>query len=148
MFNGGAIGNLEFTEPARRTTETMAHVLIVDDSPTDVHAMRNALEEEGYEVSVADSASAGLETAKTRHPDLILMDVVFQGMSGFQVTRRLVRDPETSNIPVVLVSSKDQESDRLWGLRQGAAEYLVKPIKAKVLLRTITEVLSKHGAQA
>ena len=82
----------------------MANVLIVDDSPTDIQAMRSALEGEGHQVAVAESAYTGLEAAKRDRPDVILMDVVFQGMSGFQGTRKLARDPETKDIPVIIIS--------------------------------------------
>jgi len=121
----------------------MAHVLIVDDSPTDLQSMQSALEEAGHEVSVAAAATEGLDAAKRQQPDLILMDVVFQGMSGFQGTRKLSRDPATADIPVVIISGKNQESDRIWGLRQGAAEYLIKPVKPKVLVQAVNDVLAK-----
>lgn len=123
----------------------MANVLIVDDSPTDIQAMKNALEGEGHIVAVAESAYDGLETARRDHPDVILMDVVFKGMSGFQGTRKLTRDPETRDIPVIMISGKAQETDRIWGLRQGAAEYLVKPVEARVLADAVTDVLARKG---
>lgn len=126
----------------------MAHILIVDDSPTDTHAMKTALEGAGYQVAVAENAALGLQMAKQLLPDAIFMDVVFQGMSGFQGTRKLARDPATANIPVVIISSKDQESDRVWGLRQGASEYLVKPVKAPVLLATLEQLLGPRDASA
>ncbi len=126
----------------------MAHILVVDDSPTDAHAMKTALDTAGYQVTLATDANAGLEMAKQLQPDLILMDVVFQGMSGFQGTRKLARDPETAAIPVVIISSKDQESDRVWGLRQGATEYLVKPVQPQILLSTVKQLLAQPGASA
>lgn len=126
----------------------MAHILIVDDSPTDTHAMKTPLEGAGHQVTVAENAASGLEMAKQLQPDMILMDVVFQGMSGFQGTRKLARDPDTANIPVVIISSKDQESDRVWGLRQGASEYLVKPVKSAVLLATLEQLLGPQSANA
>lgn len=119
----------------------MAKVLVVDDSPTDVRAMQDALEGAGHEVAVADTAGEGLESAKVTKPDLILMDVVFEGASGFQATRKLARDPATKDIPVIIISSKDQESDRVWGLRQGAVEYLVKPVDMQKLVETVSSVL-------
>lgn len=125
----------------------MANVLIVDDSPTDAQAMRNALEGDGHRVAVVESAAEGLETAKRDRPDVILMDVVFQGMSGFQGTRKLARDPETKDIPVIIISGKGQESDRVWGLRQGAAEYLVKPVRPEVLAGTVLDVLAGKGGE-
>lgn len=125
----------------------MAKVLIVDDSPTDARAMRMALEGDGHIVVVAESAQDGLETARRDRPDVILMDVVFQGMSGFQGTRKLARDPETKDIPVIIISGKGQESDRIWGLRQGAAEYLVKPVKPEILTGTVLDVLAGKGLE-
>lgn len=125
----------------------MANVLIVDDSPTDIQAMKTALEGEGHHVAVAESAYTGLEAAKRDRPDVILMDVVFQGMSGFQGTRKLARDPETKDIPVIIISGKDQESDRIWGLRQGAAEYLVKPVAPDVLSGAVADVLTRRAAE-
>lgn len=126
----------------------MAHVLIVDDSPTDIHAMRSALEEEGHEVSVSDSARDSLDVARETQPDVIIMDVVFQGMSGFQGTRKLARDPATSHIPIVIISGKDQETDRIWGLRQGASEYLVKPVHAAQLNRVVAGLLGTSASGA
>lgn len=124
----------------------MARILIVDDSMTDVHAIKTVLEGGGHEVVVADSAAVGLETARQRQPDLILMDVVFEGMSGFQGTRKLARDPDTAHIPIVIISRKDQESDVIWGKRQGALEYLVKPVKPKKLLDSVASALQTGRA--
>lgn len=126
----------------------MANVLIVDDSPTDIRAMKTALEDEGHRVTVAESAHDGLETARRDRPDVILMDVVFRGMSGFQGTRKLARDPETRDIPVIMISGKGQETDRIWGLRQGAAEYLVKPVAPETLIEAVAEVLARKGGVA
>ncbi len=123
----------------------MARILVVDDSQTDVHAIKTILEKGGYEVVVAESAASGLETARENQPDLILMDVVFEGMSGFQGTRKLARDPGTSHIPIVIVSRKDQESDKVWGRRQGAVDYLVKPVTPGELLGTVASVLRTRG---
>lgn len=123
----------------------MANVLIVDDSPTDTQAMKAVLESGGHRVAVAESAYDGLEAARRDRPDVILMDVVFQGMSGFQGTRKLARDPETRDIPVIMISGKNQETDRIWGLRQGAAEYLVKPVEPRVLTDAVTDVLARRG---
>ena len=119
----------------------MAQILIVDDSPTDVHSIRSVLQEGGYEVEVAETADAGIEMARQHTPDLILMDVVFDGMSGFQGTRKVARDPATRDIPVIIVSRKDQESDKVWGLRQGAVDYLVKPVRGKELLDSVQTAL-------
>lgn len=124
----------------------MAHILVVDDSPTDVHMVKSALEEAGHTVSVATSADEGIEQTRSLRPDLVLMDVVFQGTSGFQAVRKLSKEPDTASIPVVIVSGKSQESDRAWGLRQGAADYLVKPLKPKDLVEAVTKVLTSRGS--
>ncbi len=114
----------------------MTHVLIVDDSPTERHVLRTMLEKNGFEVSVAESGEEGIESAKVVKPDVILMDVVMPGLNGFQATRQLQKDVATKSIPVIIVTTKDQETDRVWGLRQGAREYIVKPA-------TEDEVVSK-----
>ena len=119
----------------------MAKILVVDDSPTELQAARSALEADNHIVITASTANDGIEAAKRDKPDLILMDVVFEGMSGFQGTRKLSREEETRGIPVVIISSKNQEADRIWGLRQGAVEYLVKPVPADKLRNTVNEVL-------
>src|SRR6185295_3527698 len=119
----------------------MARILVVDDSPTDLHLLRTMLEGGGYHVETVDNPADALNIAHDRPPDLILMDVVMQGMSGFQATRKLTKDPATAPIPVIIMSVKDQESDRIWGLRQGAVEYLVKPVRAKQLMETIEAAL-------
>ena len=116
-------------------------VLIVDDSPTEMAALTHLLKRHGFEVLGAPNADAGLDLARTRHPDLVLMDVVMPGLNGFQATRQLARDPDTSTIPVVMVSTKSQETDRVWAMRQGARGYLTKPIDERLLLQTIRQVL-------
>ena len=118
----------------------MARILIIDDSPTEIYVFKRMLEDNGYETFSANNAQEGLEKAKHEKPDLILMDVVMPGMNGFQATRRLARDPETAKIPVIMITTKDQETDRIWGLRQGARDYVVKP-------PTESEFLAKIKAQ-
>ena len=120
----------------------MAVVLIIDDSPTELHLFQNTLEKAGFETLVADSGEEGLKTAKTARPDCILMDVVMPGMNGFQATRKLTRDPTTSDIPVIMITGKDQETDKIWGMRQGAVEYLVKPVADKDLVNMINTVVA------
>ena len=119
----------------------MACILIIDDSPTESFALRRMLEENGYQVLIANSAEPGLALARQQKPDLILMDVIMPGMNGFQATRRLARDPATTAIPVIMVTTKDQETDRIWGLRQGARDYIVKPPVEAELLAKIKAVL-------
>ncbi len=120
----------------------MALILIVDDSPTEVHNMRSILERHGYQIASASDGGEAHEKARMMRPDLIFMDVVMPGMNGFQATRKLAADPETMNIPVVMVTSKDQETDRIWGMRQGAIDYLVKPVSAEQLLVKARQVLA------
>ncbi len=121
----------------------MPHVLIIDDSPTDVHVVSSMLEKYGFSISSAADAQSGINLAKKELPDLILMDVVMPGMNGFQATRSLSRDPATSSIPVIILSTKNMETDRVWGLRQGAKDYLVKPPNEKTLVEKIRGYLSK-----
>jgi twitching motility two-component system response regulator PilH len=120
----------------------MAVILIVDDSPTELHLFRNMLEKNGFETLIADSGEEGIRQAQARKPDCILMDVVMPGMNGFQATRKLTRDPNTSGIPVIMITTKDQETDKIWGMRQGAAEYLVKPVAEKQLVQKINAVMA------
>lgn len=121
----------------------MALVMIVDDSPTEVHVMKTALEKHGFETVSATSGSECITLAREMHPDLILMDVVMPDVNGFQATRTLNRDPATKSIPVVMVTTKSQETDRIWGLRQGAVDYLVKPVTATDLVAKAKEILSR-----
>jgi twitching motility two-component system response regulator PilH len=105
----------------------MARVLIIDDSPTDKLAIYSMLKKYGHNFLFADGGLAGIATAKEKQPDVILMDVVMPDVNGYQATRRLAQDKDTAHIPVVMVSSKTQESDRVWGMRQGARAYVCKP---------------------
>ena len=118
----------------------MSTILIIDDSPTELHLFQNMLEKNGFETLVADSGDDGIRQAATSRPDCILMDVVMPGMNGFQATRKLSKNPRTSAIPVIIITSKDQETDKIWGMRQGAVEYLVKPIAEKQLVDMINTV--------
>ena len=114
----------------------MATILIVDDSPTEAEVVRVMLESEGYSVLWVDTADKGIKTAEEKRPDLILMD-----MSGFQATRKLMRNPDTRDIPILMLTTKDQESDRAWGLRNGAREYFVKPPEKEALLAQIKALI-------
>jgi twitching motility two-component system response regulator PilH len=120
----------------------MAHILIVEDSNTERHIYKNMLEKHGFTAIVAESGEEGIEKAKQAKPDLVLMDVVMPGLDGFRATRRLVRDPQTAEIPVIIVSTKDQETDRIWGMRQGARDYLTKPVDENDLIKRINSALS------
>ncbi|MGD8810635.1 MAG: response regulator [Gammaproteobacteria bacterium] len=121
----------------------MALIMIVDDSPTEVHVLRQALEKHGYETVAASDGQECLSLAREVRPDLILMDVVMPGVNGFQATRTLTRDPETREIPVVMISSKSLETDKIWGMRQGAAGYLTKPVTEAVLVAKARELLEQ-----
>ena len=124
----------------------MAVVLIIDDSPTEVHIMRTALQRHGFETLAASDGNQGIELAREHHPDLILMDVVMPGVNGFQATRRLARDPATADIPVVMITTKGEATDRIWGMRQGAVDYLVKPIGEEDLIAKAREWLTAGGS--
>jgi twitching motility two-component system response regulator PilH len=120
----------------------MTKVLVIDDSPTEVHVLQTLLEKNGYEVVVANSGEEGIVVAKETLPDVVLMDVVMPGMNGFQATRQLSRQEETASTPVIIVTTKDQETDKVWAKRQGAVDYIVKPVQEKALLEHLNKVLS------
>lgn len=116
---------------------TVKRVLVVDDSPTERLFLTSLLRNSGYEVLTAENGEQGVALAKSEKPDLVLMDVVMPGLNGFQATRQLSRDPDTQKIPVIMCTTKGQETDRVWGMRQGAVEYVVKPVVAEELLGKI-----------
>jgi twitching motility two-component system response regulator PilH len=120
----------------------MPKVLIVDDSPAQLYSLRRLVEQAGHQAVVAASGEQALEVAASEHPSVILMDIVMPGMSGYQATRRLSRIESTRHIPVIFVSTRDGEADRQWGLRQGAREYVTKPVDPGVLLTAISEVMA------
>ncbi|MBP6637811.1 MAG: response regulator [Sulfuritalea sp.] len=115
----------------------MKTVLIVDDSPTERHILTELLSGAGYQVTTAESGDEGIERARQVKPDLILMDVVMPGTNGFQATRALSRDDATKDIPVIMCTTKNQETDKLWGMRQGAQDYVTKPVDGPALLAKI-----------
>uniref|UniRef100_UPI0035710742 response regulator transcription factor n=1 Tax=Jeongeupia chitinilytica TaxID=1041641 RepID=UPI0035710742 len=115
----------------------MKKILIVDDSPTERHFLGELLTKNGFTIVTAESGEDAVARVKELMPDLILMDVVMPGMNGFQATRTITRDAETSHIPVIMCTSKNQETDKVWGKRQGAAEYVVKPVDPQELLGKI-----------
>ena len=120
----------------------MSKILIVDDSPAQLYSLRKIVEEVGNQTVTADSGEAAIEVANDENPELILMDIVMPGMGGYQATRKLGRDKSTQHIPVIFVSSKDGEADRAWGLRQGAREYVTKPVNRSMLLTAISEAMA------
>jgi twitching motility two-component system response regulator PilH len=120
-------------------------ILIVDDSPTERYVLTDFLVAHGYTVTTADSGEDALEKIKIEQPHLVLMDVVMPGQNGFQATRAIARNPLTQHLPVIICTSKSQETDRIWGMRQGAHDYLIKPIDQQLLLKKIT-ALERSGS--
>jgi twitching motility two-component system response regulator PilH len=126
----------------------MARILIVDDSPSQLMGIRRIVEKLGHEALTAEDGAAGVEAAKREIPDLILMDVVMPNLNGFQATRSITREPTTKHIPVILVTTKDQDTDRVWGMRQGARAYLTKPFSETELAEIITSHVGAGAAPA
>lgn len=120
----------------------MSRILIVDDSPTEIHVLKTMLEKNNFEIITASSGEEGIEMAGKEKPDLVLMDIVMPGMNGFQATRQITKNADTSAIPVIIVTTKDQETDRVWGLRQGAKDYITKPVDEADLVSKINSVLA------
>ncbi len=121
-------------------TTVARKILIVDDSPTERFFLADLLSKQGYAVVTAENGEEALSKVKSEKPSLVVMDVVMPGTSGFQATRAIARDPATQSIPVILCTSKGAESDRIWGLRQGAKEYVVKPVDPDELLAKIASL--------
>jgi twitching motility two-component system response regulator PilH len=119
----------------------MARILIVDDSPSQLLGIKRIVEKLGHEVISAEDGAVGVEMAKAELPDLILMDVVMPNLNGFQATRTISKNASTAHIPIVLVTTKDQETDKVWGMRQGAKAYVTKPIKENELTKILVELL-------
>lgn len=115
-------------------------ILVVDDSPTERWFLADLIAKGGYQVTTAANGEEALEMVRTNPPSLIVLDVVMPGQSGFQLTRTLARDPETQAIPIILCSSKNSETDRIWGLRQGASAYVTKPVRREQLLERIAQI--------
>jgi twitching motility two-component system response regulator PilH len=124
----------------------MKRILLVEDSTTQAFFTSRVLERNGYEVIVASNGDEGIEYAKQMSPDLVIMDVVLPGANGFQATRAITNGVKTKHIPVVMLSSKDQTADKVWALRQGAINYLVKPVREEELLATVGHLLGDSGA--
>jgi twitching motility two-component system response regulator PilH len=120
---------------------TMAKILVVDDSPTQLTNLVKIVEGQGHSVVTATNGMEGVDKAREEQPDLILMDVVMPELNGFQATRKITRDPSTEAIPVILVTTKDQETDKVWGERQGAFGYVVKPPVEAELVAMINKAL-------
>lgn len=120
----------------------MPKVLIVDDSPAQLYSLKRIVEKGGLETVTADSGEMAIRLASSELPCVILMDIVMPGMSGFQATRKLTRDKSTRDIPVIFVTSKSDESDKIWGMRQGASDYITKPVNPNHLLSAIKGVMA------
>jgi twitching motility two-component system response regulator PilH len=112
-------------------------ILVVDDSKTELHHLSELLGKRGYTVRTAENGEEALRRLAEEKPDLVLMDVVMPGQNGFQLTRAITRDPRWSDVPVIMCTSKNQETDKVWGMRQGAKDYIVKPVNAEELLTKI-----------
>ena len=121
----------------------MARILIVDDSPTQTMSLAKILKKNGHDVITAKDGAEGVQVAKAELPDLVLMDVVMPKVNGFQATRQITKNPSTSHIPVIIVTTKDQETDKIWGERQGATGYVIKPVEEATLMDTIKPFLPK-----
>lgn len=115
----------------------ISKVLVVDDSPTERHFLGELLTKQGFQVIMAESGEEAMQKAKQLKPDLIIMDVVMPGLNGFQTTRAITKDDDTKDIPVIMCTTKGQETDKVWGMRQGARDYVVKPVNKDELLRKI-----------
>ena len=130
----------ESTRDAKARPAAGRKILIVDDSPTERFFLADLLSKRGYVVVTAENGEEALLKVRSEKPSLVVMDVVMPGTSGFQATRAIARDPSTAGIPVILCTSKGAESDRVWGLRQGAKEYIVKPVNPDELLAKIASL--------
>ncbi len=119
----------------------MARILIIDDSPTELKKLTGMLERLGHQVLRAANGGDGVALARQEKPDAVLMDIVMPGMNGFQATRQLTKDGSTATIPIIIITSKDQETDRVWGARQGAQAYLTKPFEESALVAALQNVL-------
>ena len=112
-------------------------ILLVDDSKTELHHLSELLTKRGYSVRTAANGEEAMRRLSDEKPDLILMDVVMPGQNGFQLTRTITRDPRYADVPVIMCTSKNQETDKVWGMRQGARDYIVKPVGAEELIAKI-----------
>jgi twitching motility two-component system response regulator PilH len=119
---------------------TIKKILVVDDSPTERFALNEFLSTRGYNVVTAENGEEAVAKARSEMPDLILMDVVMPGINGYQATRTISRDEATRKIPVIMCTSKGEETDKIWGMRQGATAYLVKPLDHNELLTKIQDL--------
>jgi twitching motility two-component system response regulator PilH len=124
-------------DPRKDPTMPIHKILVVDDSKTELHHLSDILGKRGYVVRTAENGEEAMRRLGEDKPDLILMDVVMPGQNGFQLTRSITRDPRFSDVPVIMCTSKNQETDKVWGMRQGARDYIVKPVNAEELIAKI-----------
>ena len=119
----------------------MTTVLVIDDSPSEMAKFRDMLSKNNFQVLEASNGEQGYQMAVDHLPDVILMDVVMPEMNGFQATRKITRGKTTAHIPIIMISTKNQETDRVWGKRQGAKEYITKPVDESSLVQIIRKVM-------
>jgi twitching motility two-component system response regulator PilH len=122
---------------AKEAPMSIQKILLVDDSKTELHHLSEVLGKRGYQVRTAENGDEAMRRLSEDKPDLILMDVVMPGQNGFQLTRTITRDPRFSTVPVIMCTSKNQETDKVWGMRQGARDYIVKPVNTEELVSKI-----------
>ena len=121
----------------------MARILVADDSPEHIKNATDILQKHNHETIVADDGMQAFELALSEKPDLILMDVVMPVLNGFQATRKITHTPETCDIPIIMLTAKEQEADRVWAMRQGAKDYISKPPEETELIEKINSLLNK-----
>jgi twitching motility two-component system response regulator PilH len=142
MIPKSTIHNERKSLQARDREVAMAKILVVDDSPTQLKNLAKLVEGQGHEAITAEDGMAGVNAAQEHQPDLILMDVVMPELNGFQATRKITQEEDTSHIPVIIVTTKDQQTDQVWGKRQGASDYMIKPPDEKDLIAKINAYVS------
>ncbi len=118
-------------------------ILVVEDSPTNLRMLKELLENNGYRAVTAEDGEDALKKVAQHHPCLILLDIILPKKNGFQVCRQIKTSPDTHDIKIVMVSSKSEEADRFWGMKQGADAYIAKPIVEQDLLNTVAKLLKK-----
>lgn len=119
----------------------MSEVLVVEDSPTQQQIILDLLKNSGLKVTIVQDGVEALEHVQTSNPKLVILDIVMPRMNGYEVCRRLKSDPKTKDVPVILCSTKAEEFDRYWGMKQGADAYIVKPFQPVELLGTIKQLM-------
>jgi twitching motility two-component system response regulator PilH len=132
---------MSLPEPTPTAATGARKIMVVDDSPTERHFLVDLLSRKGYSVVTAENGTEAIARIRLERPVLVVMDVVMPGANGFQVTRALGRDPETQSIPIILCTSKSADTDRIWGMRQGARGYVIKPVDVDELLAKIADLV-------